>query len=448
LPRKIVIIGANAAGSTAASAARKTDRTAEITIIESEKYPAYSRCGLPFVLAGEIQKFEDLVVFPLSWYKMMKLDLRLETNAKNIDPKEKTVLIEKDGEEETLKYDSLVLATGARAFVPPIKGSDKKGVYPLRTIEDGKRLQERMKETKSAVVIGAGLIGLEVAHALHEKNIDTAVVEMLPQVCPVMLDWDMAQLVSRRILEHNVKVTIGQAIEEIVGSSEVEGVVVGGKEVPADMVVMATGVRTRIELVRQLGAEMGDTGGIKVDPHMATTLPDVYSCGDCVESYNMINWQPMRSQLGTTAVRQAKVAGTNAAGGYSIFPGVLGSAVTTIFGFEVGATGYTEFQARRVGYDTVFGSINSKTKAEYFPGGKDIRVKIVVERDLGRVIGGQIVAGEEVTQRVNMIAVAIQKQMTVFELAKADTCYAPPLNVTFEPVALAAEIAITRLRKG
>jgi len=181
---------------------------------------------------------------------------------------------------------------------------------------------------------------------------------------------------------------------------------------------------------------------------MSTAVPNVYACGDCVESHSLIDWQPTRNQLGTTAVRQAKVAGTNAAGGYSIFPGVLGSSVTKIFGFEIGSTGYTDLQARRLGYKTVVGSVTSRTKAEYFPGGEDIKVKLIVERDMGRVIGGQIIAGEEVTQRVNMLATAIQMQMSAHQLAKTDTCYAPPVNVTLEPVSLAAELAITKLRRG
>lgn len=448
MPRRIIIIGANAAGSAAASAARKTDREAEITLIESDKYPAYSRCGLPYVLSGQIENFEDLIVFPPQWYKMMNLDLRLETTATVIEPKEQTVQIEKDGRRELLHYDVLVLASGGRSFIPPIKGYDKKGIYALRTIDDGKQLREGMKDAGSAVVIGAGLIGLETAHAFVENNISTTVVEMLPQVCPAMLDWDMANLVTEKLREHGVNVIIGAIVKEITGNDRVKGVMVGEKEIEADMVLMATGVRTRTELVRQLGAEIGITGGIRVSADMSTAVPNVYSCGDCVESHSLIDWQPTRSQLGTTAVRQGKVAGTNAAGGYSVFPGVLGSSITKIFNFEIGSTGYTELQARRLGYKTVSGSITSRTKAEYFPGGEDIRVKLIVERDLSRVIGGQIIAGEEVTQRVNMLATAIQNQMTVSALSKTDCCYAPPVNVTLEPVVLAAEIAITRLRRG
>ncbi|MFQ6076224.1 MAG: FAD-dependent oxidoreductase [Candidatus Bathyarchaeia archaeon] len=448
MPRRIAIVGANAAGIDAASAARKTDRKAEIVLVTRESYPAYSRCGLPYVLAGEIPRFEDLIVFPPSYYRMMRLDLRTETDVKTVDPREKTLQLEaRDGDAETLKYDSLILATGAYPFVPPIKGVDKKGVFSLRTIDDGKMVGEAMKDARTAVVVGAGFIGLEMAHAFVESDIKTTVVELLPYVLPAVLDKDMANLVQRGLEERGIRVITGRGVEEVTGGDHVEGALVAGEEIEADILMMAVGVRPNTELARQLGAEVGVTRGIKVNPRMMTTVPDIYAAGDCVESYNMLTGQPTMSQLGTTAVRQAKVAGINAAGGYAVFPGVLSSAVTRIFGFEVGATGFNEFWAQRAGFKTVSGSVSSTTKAHYFPGGEEIRVKVVAEPAFGRVIGCQIVGGEGVTQRVNVVSVAIQKQMTVWELAKADTCYAPPVNETWEVVALAAETAAMRLRR-
>ena len=446
--KKIIIIGANAAGSGAASAARKIDREAEITLLEKEKYSAYSRCGLPFALSGEISGFEKLVIFPSEWYRMMRINLLTETTVTAVDPKEKSVHVKaKDGKEDVLRYDSLILATGAKSFVPPIKGYEKEGVFSLRTIDDGTQLRERVKEAKSAVVVGAGFIGIETAHAFVENKVKTTIVEMLPWVCPTTFDKDMADLIQKKIEEHGVRIIVGKAVEEILGGSRVTGVKVAGEVIEADIILMATGVRTNIDLATQMGVEISTLKGIKVNARMATNLPDVYACGDCVESQNMVTGQPTICQLGTTAVRQAKVAGINAVGGYTIFPGVLGSCVSTFFGFEIGSTGLTEFQATRAGFKPVIGVLTSKTRAEYFPGGKDIRVKIIAEPELGRIIGCQIVAGEEVTQRINMISIAIQKQMTVFELAKADTCYAPSVCEPWEPVALAADMAVLRLRR-
>ncbi len=448
MSRRIVIIGANAAGINAASAARKTDREAEITLITDEGYPAYSRCGLPFVLAGDIPSFENLLIFPASYYRMMKLDLRTNVRVKAIDPEGKIISIERrDGEQERIKYDSLILATGAESFIPPIKGRDKDGVFSLRTIEDGKRIQSALKRSKRAVIVGAGFIGLEMAHAFAKKGIETTVVEMLPHVLPAVLDKDMADLVQREIEKHGVRVIVGKGVDEILGDSKVAGVSVAGEEIPSDIVLLACGVRSRNKLAAEAGIEIGPTKAIKVGLRMETNIPDIYAAGDCAESRDMVTGRPTLSQLGTTAARQGKVAGINAAGGYAIFPSVLSSAVTRIFGFEVGATGLTEFHAERAGLKTVSGKIAAKTRPEYFPGGKKIRVKIIAEPEFGRVIGGQVVGGEDVAQRINMISLAIQKRVTVWELAKADTCYAPPVADTWEPVALASELAGLKIRR-
>ena len=448
MPRRIIIVGANAAGINAASAARKTDREAEITLIERGKYPAYSRCGLPFVLSGEIPSFEDLIIFPPSYYKMMKLDLQTETTVRSVDSKEKKVQVEsKDGTEESIKYDSLVLATGAHPFIPPIKGCNKSCVFPLRTIEDGKIVQEALKDTRSAVVIGAGLIGLEAAHAFVEKGIDVTVVEILPQVLPGMLDEDIANAFQNEVEKHSVRVILERGVDEVLGEDRVNGVLVAGEKVDADLIVLGTGVRPSTELASQMGVEIGVSRGIKVNQQMMTNVPDVYAAGDCDESYSLINGQPCLCQLGTTAVRQGKVAGINAAGGHDAFKGVLGSAVSRMFNTEVGATGLTEFSAGRAGLKTVSGGLTAKTKAEYFPGAKEIKVKITADQELGRILGGQIIAGEDVAQRINMISLAIENKMTVWELAKADTCYAPPVAETWEVVALAAEVVSRRMKK-
>lgn len=447
MPRRIVIIGAHAAAADAASAARKTDRTADITLITKEDKAAYSRCGIPFVLGGQIPSFDDLVVFPPTFYKMMKLKLRLETTVVKIDTNTQTVDIrDKTGKNETLPYDSLIITTGSAAFMPPIKGREKQGVYVIKTIEDGRKINEAIKTAKSAVVIGAGLIGLEAAVAFVERGIKATVVELLPYVLPAMLDQDMAKVVHSMLEEKGLNIIINRGVDEILGNERVTGVSVAGEQLPADLVLVATGVRANTELAKNAGIILGETRSIKVNMKMETNIKDVYAAGDCVECVNLITGRPTMSQLGTTAVRQAKVAGTNAAGGYSIFPGVLSSSVTRLFNVEIGATGLTEFMANRNGIQTVKGSIKSKTKADYFPGAKPIMVKIVVEKETQRVIGAQIIGEEEVGQRVNALSFAIQKQMSVRELAKADTCYAPPVAETWEPMVLAAEMALRKLR--
>ena len=447
MPRRIVIIGAHAAGVDAASAARRKDRTAEITLITKQKQAGYSPCGIPFVLGRHIPSFDKLVVFPQSFFRMMKLNLMLETTATNIDTKNKTVKIQdKTGKQETLQYDSLIIATGAYSFVPPIKGREKQGIQVLRTIEDGKRIDQAIKNgAKTAVVMGAGLIGLETAVALKERGVKTTVVELLPQILPAMLDVDMAKIVHEMLEQKGINVMVSKGVEEFIGTDKVTGIIAGGEQINADLIIAAFGVRANTELAQKAGVTIGETRGIKTSMRMETNVKDVYAVGDCAESINLITKRPTLCQLGTTAVRQAKVAGINAASGYAVFHGVLGSAVTKFFDAEVGVTGLTEFFAKRAGLEIVVGAITSKTRPEYYPGGLPIKIKLVVDTESQRIVGAQIVGGEEVTQRINALSFGIQKHMTVRDLAKADTAYAPPLNETWEPMVLAAEIALRKL---
>ncbi len=448
MPRRIVIIGAHAAGVDAASAARKTDRTAEITLITDEKYAGYSRCGLPFVIGGHIPSFNNLIVFQLSYFQMMKLNLKTETKVTKIDTGKKTVLtVDKNGNTEEIPYDSLIIAAGASAFTPPIKGREKQGILPLRTIEDGQRIDQAIREgAKKAVVMGAGLIGLETAVALQERGLQVTVVEMLPQVLPAMLDADMAKIVQEMLEQKGIKILTNKPVEEFLGVDKVTGIVAGGEQINADLFVSAFGVRANTQLAVDAGIALGETRLIKTNARMETNIKDVYAVGDCAESINIITQRPTVQQLGTVAVRQGKVAGINAAGGYATFPGVVGSAVTELYDMQIGATGLTEAAAKRAGMEVITGTITSKTKADYYPGALPIRVKLVVEKESQRIIGAQVIGGEEVTQRINAVSFAIQKQMTVRELAKADTAYAPPLNETWEPLVLAAEMVLMKLR--
>lgn len=449
MTKRIVIIGANSAGVSAASAARKTNLKAEITLLSEEEYWPYSRCGLPYVLSGEISTFQALTLFSPSYYRLMKLDLRINTVAKSIDLHKRLIQVEKrNGRRETIEFDALILCTGAVPARPQITGIDKHGVYSLRSIEDGRNISEWIKKSKSAVIVGAGFIGLELAHALVKRGVKTTVIERLSHILPEWLDKDMADLIYQKVEESGVKVVVGREVNTILGDKNVSKVIALGEEYEADTVLIATGAWGRVELANQIGITLGETGAIKVNAQMETSIPHVYAAGDCVECYNMLTGKATLSQLGTTAERQGKTAGINAAGGYHTFPGVLHSVVSSMFDLEIGATGMTEAFAQREGLKTISGMITSKTRAEYYPGGKDITVKLVAEAELGKIVGGQIIGGEEVTQRVNMLAIAIQKQMFVSELAKADTCYAPSVCSPWEPVVLAAENTNRKLQQS
>jgi len=446
MPRKIIIIGAHAAGVDAASAARKKDRSAQITLITKEKKVGYSRCGLPFVLGGHIESFDDLIVFPESFYKIMKLSLLTETTVTKIDPKTKTVDIKDNlGKQQSLSYDSLIITAGATPRVPKILGLEKKGVYFVRTIEDGQKISKALKAAKSAVIIGSGLVGLEVAVACCERDLKVSVVEFLPCVLPFLLDNDMADRVQKMLEEKGITFVLAEPVEEIIGSDKVNGIRVGQRVLPADVVVVAAGVTPNVELAENAGILLGKTKAIKTNSKMQTNLPDIYAAGDCVESVNLVTGEPILSQLGTTAVRQGKVAGINAAGGKSEFIGTLGSWITQLFETEIGGSGLPAFMAEKYGVNSISATITSKTRADYFPGALPIRIKLVAEKQTGKLISAQIIGGEEVTQRINALSFAIQKEMTAQELAKAETCYAPPVSETWEPMILAAELLLRKI---
>jgi NADH oxidase (H2O2-forming) len=448
MARRIIIIGANASGVEAASAARKKDRTAEITLITLEKNAGYSRCGLPFVIGGQIANFKDLIVYPPAYFQMLKLNLRTETKANAINTKEKTVSITtKEGANEVLPYDALVIATGADSFMPPIKGKEKQGILSLRGIEDGEKIDAAVKAgAKSAVIMGAGLIGLEVGVGLMEKGLKVTVVEMLPQILPQLLDADMAKQVQEHLESKGMHILTSKGVEEFLGEDKVTAIKAAGEVIEADLFISAFGVRANTKLAVDAGIPLGPSRAIKTNGRMETDVKDVYAVGDCAEAPNLLTHQPMCAQLGTIAVRQGKVAGANAGGDYSQFSGVLASAVTKVFNLEAGSTGLTETAAQRNRIEVVTGTISSKTRADYYPNAKPIKVKLIVEKESQRVIGAQIIGGEEVTQRINCLSFAIQQGMTVRELAKADTAYAPPVCETWEPMVLAAEMVLMKLR--
>jgi NADH oxidase (H2O2-forming) len=444
--RKIIILGAGAAGQSVATYARKTDRQADIKIIGLENIPAYSRCGLPFAISGEIKDINNLITFPMDFYKMMRIDLKIDTKATKVDTKNKKVIIkQKNAGEEELEYDTLVFSTGSDPILLPIKGKEKKGIYLLRTIKDGQVISEAIKQSKEAVVIGGGFIGLEVADALMVNELRVKVIEMLPQALRTSLDEEMAKIIHEKMKHVGVDLMLNKKVEEFFGEEKVKGVISNGEEIRADMVIMAVGVRSNTGLASDAGLKIGSKGGIVTNSRMETSVKDVYAAGDCVECKHLVTSSPTLSQLGTTAVRQGRVAGINAAGGNAEHPNVLGSAVSRFFDLEVGSTGLTEWQAREAGIETVSGSIPWRTRSEYHPEHKDIRVKLVVERRSTKVIGGQIIGGEKVAERINMISLAIQGKMTVHDVLKADTCYVPPLADVWDPVVLAAESVIRRM---
>lgn len=442
---RIVIVGFESAGMTAAAAASMVDSTAKITVFERRPYDIYHPCGIPFAIGGEVPDIKRLVD---SAPPIPNVELHTATEAISLNTKAKEIEVQevKTKKRMTVQYDALILATGSYAIKPPIPGIDLHGVHTIRTLEDGQAIIEQLGEAKQAAVIGAGLIGLETAAALRKRGLEVLLLEAMPSVLPNMIDPDMAGLVKDRILENGIELILGQSVEEIIGKQNVNSISVGGRQRPIDLVIVATGVRPEVRIAKEAGIRLGETGGIKVDRRMSTSAEDVYAAGDCVETVCLITGRPMLSQLASAAIRMGKVAGTNAAGGSEAeFEGTLSTAVTTSFGLEIASTGLTTNAAKRAGIDPIAGRIRTLDRPHYYPGGKPITVKLLVEPNGRNLLGGQVIASDGAAERVNLLALAIKKGVTIDELSRIDYCYVPPACDVIEPLVVAAEAILRRL---
>lgn len=438
-------MGFESAGMTAAAAASMVDSTAKITVFERRPYDIYHPCGIPFAIGGEVPDIKRLVD---SAPPIPNVELHTATEAISLNTKAKEIEVQevKTKKRMTVQYDALILATGSYAIKPPIPGIDLHGVHTIRTLEDGQAIIEQLGEAKQAAVIGAGLIGLETAAALRKRGLEVLLLEAMPSVLPNMIDPDMAGLVKDRILENGIELILGQSVEEIIGKQNVNSISVGGRQRPIDLVIVATGVRPEVRIAKEAGIRLGETGGIKVDRRMSTSAEDVYAAGDCVETVCLITGRPMLSQLASAAIRMGKVAGTNAAGGSEAeFEGTLSTAVTTSFGLEIASTGLTTNAAKRAGIDPIAGRIRTLDRPHYYPGGKPITVKLLVEPNGRNLLGGQVIASDGAAERVNLLALAIKKGVTIDELSRIDYCYVPPACDVIEPLVVAAEAILRRL---
>jgi len=451
---RILVIGAGAAGTSAALEARKVSRDAEITVINSEGFPEYSRCGLPYAISGEIPKFENLILHDEGWYdKFGKVKLMLKAEVTEIVPASNVLKVKHhDGSVEELQYNSLIIATGSKPSTPPIQGLQKKGVFTLRTISDGKNILSAGGHGKRAVVVGAGLIGLELAEALHARGAKVTVIEFLPNVLLAMVDDDIAEVVKKKIEEKGVRLILNTKVDEVLGKDKVEGVLATNMKtnektnVEADILVLAAGIKPDTTIAEKAGIALGPAKAIKVDDHMRTSVENVFAAGECTEYRDFVTGASTRVGLGTIAVRQGKVAGINAAGGQAVLAGLLNTRVTKLFGLVIAGVGPVSDAAIKGGAKLITGKFRGTTLPEYMPGGKEIVVKVLANEE-GRLVGAQIVGEEEVAQRINVFAAAIFKGMNVEEFSMLETCYAPPIAPTWDSITIAAEAAMKKLRR-
>jgi NADH oxidase (H2O2-forming) len=448
--KEIIIIGLGASGLYASKSALNTDRKCHVTIIEKRDFDQFSPCGLPFVIEGMVEDFEDLKhVVPEVKGRLDKL-LGHEVTAIDGDGKQVTVKDLSSGEEKILRYDSLVLSTGSYPINLPIPGSEEfigKGIHFVSTIEDSSCLLEaaRSSPNKRSVVVGGGAIGLEVAVGLKELGHEVTITKRTEPPLPRNLDPVIGKLIVEKLESMGMRVTFGKGIDSINGTGKVESVTIAGETIPCDIVVMAVGMRPNTKLAEMAGCQLSG-GAILVNNRMETTVPDIFATGDVVGTYSRLDRTPATMQLATSAFRQGMVAGTNAAGGSTQYPGAMNTFLTVIDGLEIASTGYNLDTAQKLGYDAIGISTKGEIKPHYMPGSSEINLRVVVEKNCGRILGAQAIGVQGAAWRINVFALAIHGEMTLYDLLDTELAYNPPLSQMYDPITQLAEIGLKRLR--
>lgn len=453
---RLVIIGGDAAGMSAASQARRIKGPEELEIVAFERgrFSSYSACGIPYWVGGDVDDRDELIARTPEEHRRRAIDLRMRTEVTEIDVAGGRVRSRdlETGSESWTGYDKLVVATGARPVRPALPGIDAPGVHGVQTLGDGQALLDTLSRTEGrrAVVVGAGYIGVEMAEALLKRGYEVTVVNRGEQPMAT-LDPDMGRLVHEAMSGIGITTVSGVAVTKILTGDDgrVRAVATDEAEYPADVVVLGIGVEPETTLARAAGLPVGDHGGLLTDLAMRVRgHENIWAGGDCVEVLDLVSGAERHVPLGTHANKQGQVIGANAGGGYATFPGVVGTAVSKVCDLEIARTGLREKDARSVGLQYVTATVESTSRAGYFPGAAAMTVKMLAERRTGRLLGVQIVGREGAGKRVDVAAVALTAGMTVEQMTALDLGYAPPFSPVWDPVLVAARKATVAVRKS
>ncbi len=436
--RKVVIVGGGAAGMSAASRIKKLKPEWKVSVFEATGWVSHAPCGIPYVIGG-LAKGDSLMHYrPEFFIRERGIDLHL--GAKVVEVEEGEVRVREGNGERGYEWDYLVLANGASPKVPPIPGRDLEGVFTVDLPQDAVRIGRYMKKNRvrHAVVIGAGYVGIEMAEAFVMRGINVTVIEALDRVMARVHDREITGVIERKLTEHLTLVT-GELTTGIEGDGRVMRVVTDSTEYPADIVVLATGIKPNTKLAQQLGARIGETGAVWTDSRMRTSVENVYAAGDVAETVNLITGKRTWMPLAPVGNKMGYVAGVNVAGGNLEFPGVLGTAVMKFMDMEIGRTGLTEEEARKEGYDVRTAFIKAKTAPHYYPDAGDIYLKGVAESSTGRLLGVQV-AGKGVLARLDTAAAMIHAGFTTKKVFFTDLAYAPPFAPVWDPLIVLARV--------
>jgi NADPH-dependent 2,4-dienoyl-CoA reductase/sulfur reductase-like enzyme/rhodanese-related sulfurtransferase len=440
MAHKVVIIGGVAGGATAAARLRRLDEKAEIILIERGPYISFANCGLPYYIGRTIKNRDDLLLqTPDSFYKRFRIDVRVNQEALRIDRSKKQleILNHKDGKQYTETYDRLILSPGAEPFCPPIDGIHSKRIFTLRSIPDMDAIDSFIEQNKPsrAVIVGAGYIGLEMAENLHGRGLRTAVVELASSVLPVALDAEMAWYVQSHLEEKNVALRLGDAVSGFEDTGTGLHVQLNsGMALGCDFAILSAGVKPEVKLAKEAGLRIGSRGGIQVNPSLQTSDPDIYAIGDAIEVQNPVTGQPALIPLAGPANKQGRMAADNICGLKRTYSGTVGTGILKVFDLTVAMTGASESILQKAGIDFEKIYLHPAQHVGYYPGAKQIHIKVLFNRPQGKILGAQIVGHEGVDRRIDLLAVAIQQRMTVYDLMDLELAYAPPYGSGKDPI--------------
>lgn len=445
---RIVIIGGVAGGASAAAKARRTDEAAEIVLYEKGPHISFASCGLPYLISGEVKNEKSLLLWsPEDFFETFNVKINTNHEVLKIDREKKKLEI-KDPSGKTFfeSYDKLILSPGTEPILPVSNALNFKNVFTLRSIADAVSIKEKLRKGRHVTVIGSGFIGLEAVEALIKLKKEITLIEILPQVMP-QLDPEMAGYIEEHLLSNKVNLVLNDSVKEFSGDPVEKIVLNSGRSIKTDLIIIGTGVRPNARLARECELKIGSFGGIEVNERMQTSDESIYACGDAVEVTNLITNKKTIIPLAGPAQRQGRVAGTNAAGGNLIYKGAIATFAVRVLNLIAGKTGLSEREAKKEGFDYLVSYTHSPNHVGWFPEAKQMAVKVIFEKDTGRLLGAQIVGSDGVDKRIDVFATACSAGMTVYNLENLDLSYTPPFSSPKDPVNIASQVASNILRK-